>query len=238
MKNFSLKLRLSIILLFLFAISSIIAISISMYQTKKTLVEVLDTQLYYFAKRVVNSNINTLINSSNLNYELNNINEDIAEKYMSIEDDSLTYAIYSLDGKIIYKDFSEKNNDNFVFNNNILNTNDGLLFEENKEFKIVWMRSNDKKFIVMVAQEIDYLNDLIFDIIENLTYPWLFVLPFLVAITFILISKELKPLNKLSNTLASRNPNDSSTLDEHTTIELKPVVKALNVLFIKEPLAN
>ena len=44
------------------------------------------------------------------------------------------------------------------------------------------MRSNDKKFIVMVAQEIDYLNDLIFDIIENLTYPWLFVLPFLVAI--------------------------------------------------------
>ena len=118
MKNFSLKLRLSIILLFLFAISSIIAISISMYQTKKTLVEVLDTQLYYFAKRVVNSNINTLINSSNLNYELNNINEDIAEKYMSIEDDSLTYAIYSLDGKIIYKDFSEENNDNFVFNNN------------------------------------------------------------------------------------------------------------------------
>ena len=165
MKNFSLKLRLSIILLFLFAISSIIAISISMYQTKKTLVEVLDTQLYYFAKRVVNSNINTLINSSNLNYELNNINEDIAEKYMSIEDDSLTYVIYSLDGKIIYKDFSEENNDNFVFNNNILNTNDGLLFEENKEFKIVWMRSNDKKFIVMVAQEIDYLNDLIFDII-------------------------------------------------------------------------
>ena len=44
MKNFSLKLRLSIILLFLFAISSIIAISISMYQTKKTLVEVLDTE--------------------------------------------------------------------------------------------------------------------------------------------------------------------------------------------------
>ena len=233
MKNFSLKLRLSIILLFLFAISSIIAISISMYQTKKTLVEVLDTQLYYFAKRVVNSNINTLINSSNLNYELNNINEDIAEKYMSIEDDSLTYAIYSLDGKIIYKDFSEENNDNFVFNNNILNTNDGLLFEENKEFKIVWMRSNDKKFIVMVAQEIDYLNDLIFDIIENLTYPWLFVLPFLVAITFILISKELKPLNKLSKTLSLKDANDNLTLDENTTKELKPVVKSLNSLFFK-----
>ena len=146
MKNFSLKLRLSIILLFLFAISSIIAISISMYQTKKTLVEVLDTQLYYFAKRVANSNINTLINSSNLNYELNNINEDIAEKYMSIEDDSLTYAIYSLDGKIIYKDFSEENNDNFVFNNNILNTNDGLLFEENKEFKKVYLLAYYKEY--------------------------------------------------------------------------------------------
>ena len=35
-----------------------------------------------------------------------------------------------------------------------------------------------KIYSVMVTQEIDYLNDLIFDIIENLTYPWLFVLPF------------------------------------------------------------
>lgn len=233
MKNFSLRIRLAIILLLLFIISSISVISISMYQTKKTLVEVFDTQLYYFAKKVSNSNINALINSSNLNYESNNINEDIAQKYMSIEDDSLTYAIYSLDGKIIFKDFSEDDNDSFVFNNKVLTQNDGLFFEENKEFKIVWMLSNDKKFIVMVAQEIDYTNDLIFDILENLTYPWLFILPFLVIITFVLISKELRPLSSLSNTLSLRDAHDSSPLDENTTKELKPVVKALNLLFDK-----
>ena len=233
MKNFSLRIRLTIILLLLFIISSISVISISMYQTKKTLVEVFDTQLYYFAKRVSNSNINALINSSNLNYESNNINEDIAQKYMSIEDDSLTYVIYSLDGKIIFKDFSEDDNDSFVFNNKVLTQNDGLFFEENKEFKILWMLSNDKKFIVMVAQEIDYTNDLIFDILENLTYPWLFILPFLVIITFVLISKELRPLSSLSNTLSLRDAHDSSPLDENTTKELKPVVKALNLLFDK-----
>ncbi len=230
MKNLSLRLRLAIVLLFLFVLTSVIATSISIYQTRQSLIELFDTQLYYFAQRVSTSNIDILLNSSNTNYPAHDKPKDI-KKYMSIEDDAMTFSIFSTSGDMIYTD--EEDSKNFVFNSSVLSSHDGVFFEENKKFRTIWMLSSDKKFVVVVAQEKEFIDDLIFDTLEDLIYPWLFILPFLVIITIFLITKELKPLNKLSNDLALKDANDNLSLDENTTKELKPVVKALNSLFLK-----
>ena len=229
MKNLSLRLRLSFILLSLFIITSLIATSISMYKTKESLTELFDTQLYYFAQRVSTSNIDILLDSSSSNFIKDE--SKIVEKYMSVDDDALTFSIFSIKGDILYTDGEDSKY--FSFNHLILNNNEGILFEENKKFRIIWMLSSDKKFVVVVAQEKEFINDLILDILEDLIYPWLFILPFLVISMFILITKELKPLNKLSKTLYLKDANDNLTLDENTTKELKPVVKSLNSLFFK-----
>lgn len=224
MKNLSLRLRLAFILLFLFIISSFIATSISMYQTKKSLIEMFNTELFHFAQRLSNSNIGILQNQSKQTL-------DDMEKYMSVDDDALTFSIFSIDGNILYTD--REDSKDFLFNPSILSSKDGVIFEENKKFRIIWMLSNNKKFVVVVASEKEFIDDLIFDILEDLIYPWLFILPFLIIITILLITKELKPLNKLSKDLTLRDAKDSSTLDENSTKELKPVIKALNSLFIK-----
>lgn len=229
MKNLSLRLRLSFILLSLFIITSLIATSISMYKTKESLTELFDTQLYYFAQRVSTSNIDILLDSSSSDFIKDE--SKIVEKYMSVDDDALTFSIFSIKGDILYTDGEDSKY--FSFNHLILNNNEGILFEENKKFRIIWMLSSDKKFVVVVAQEKEFINDLILDILEDLIYPWLFILPFLVISMFILITKELKPLNKLSKTLYLKDANDNLTLDENTTKELKPVVKSLNSLFFK-----
>ena len=191
MKNLSLRLRLSFILLSLFIITSLIATSISMYKTKESLTELFDTQLYYFAQRVSTSNIDILLDSSSSDFIKDE--SKIVEKYMSVDDDALTFSIFSIKGDILYTDGEDSKY--FSFNHLILNNNEGILFEENKKFRIIWMLSSDKKFVVVVAQEKEFINDLILDILEDLIYPWLFILPFLVISMFILITKELKPLN-------------------------------------------
>lgn len=229
MKNLSLRLRLSFILLSLFIITSLIATSISMYKTKESLTELFDTQLYYFAQRVSTSNIDILLDSSSSNFIKDE--SKIVEKYMSVDDDALTFSIFSIKGDILYTDGEDSKY--FSFNHLILNNNEGILFEENKKFRIIWMLSSDKKFVVVVAQEKEFINDLILDILEDLIYPWLFILPFLIISLLVLITKELKPLNKLSKTLSLKDANDNLTLDENTTKELKPVVKSLNSLFFK-----
>ena len=229
MKNLSLRLRLSFILLSLFIITSLIATSISMYKTKESLTELFDTQLYYFAQRVSTSNIDILLDSSSSDFIKDE--SKIVEKYMSVDDDALTFSIFSIKGDILYTDGEDSKY--FSFNHLILNNNEGILFEENKKFRIIWMLSSDKKFVVVVAQEKEFINDLILDILEDLIYPWLFILPFLIISLLVLITKELKPLNKLSKTLSLKDANDNLTLDENTTKELKPVVKSLNSLFFK-----
>lgn len=229
MKNLSLRLRLSFILLSLFIITSLIATSISMYKTKESLTELFDTQLYYFAQRVSTSNIDILLDSSSSDFIKDE--SKIVEKYMSVDDDALTFSIFSIKGDILYTDGEDSKY--FSFNHLILNNNEGILFEENKKFRIIWMLSSDKKFVVVVAQEKEFINDLILDILEDLIYPWLFILPFLIISLLVLITKELKPLNKLSKTLYLKDANDNLTLDENTTKELKPVVKSLNSLFFK-----
>lgn len=229
MKNLSLRLRLSFILLSLFIITSLIATSISMYKTKESLTELFDTQLYYFAQRVSTSNIDILLDSSSSDFIKDE--SKIVEKYMSVDDDALTFSIFSIKGDILYTDGEDSKY--FSFNHLILNNNEGILFEENKKFRIIWMLSSDKKFVVVVAQEKEFINDLILDILKDLIYPWLFILPFLIISLLVLITKELKPLNKLSKTLSLKDANDNLTLDENTTKELKPVVKSLNSLFFK-----
>jgi len=230
MKNLSLKFRLAFIVLLLFIVASLISTSISMYKTKKSLIELFDTELYYFAKRVSTSNIDMLLSSTKLNSNSHK-KPKIIKKYMSVEDDALTFSIFSINGNLLYTD--EEDSKHFTFNSSILNSKDGIVLEENKKFRIIWMLSSDKKFVVVVAQEKEFVDDLIFDIMEDLVHPWLIILPFLILITIFLIAKELKPLNKLSNTLALKDANDSRALDENTTKELKPVVKALNTLFVK-----
>lgn len=224
MKSLSLKLRLAIFLILLFIFSTFISSFITIYQTKKTLIELFNTELLHFAQKLSNSNVELLQNQPKRSL-------DNMEKYIAVDDDAMTFAIFSTAGEMIYTDGEDSKY--FKLNTEVLSSKKGVFFEEDKKFRTIWLLSSDKKFIIVVAQEKEYIDDLIFDIVKDMIYPWFFILLFLAIVTMFLISKELKPLNLLSKSLALRNPNDSSLLDENTTKELKPITKALNSLFTK-----
>lgn len=224
MKNLSLKLRLAIFLILLFIFSTFISNFITIYQTKKTLIELFNTELLHFAQKLSNSNIELLQSYPKRSFE------DM-EKYISVDDDAMTFAIFKTNGEIIYTDGEDSKY--FKLNTEVLSNKTGIFFEEDKKFRTIWLLSIDKKFVIVVAQEKEFVDDLIFDIVKDMIYPWLLILLFLAILTIFLISKELKPLNLLSKNLALRKPNDSSFLDENTTKELKPITKALNSLFAK-----
>lgn len=224
MKSLSFKLRLAIFLILLFIFSTFISNFITIYQTKKTLVELFNTELLHFAQKLSNSNLEIIQNQPKRSL-------DNMEKYIAVDDDAMTFAIFKISGEMVYTDGEDSKY--FQLNTEVLASKKGVFFEEDKKFRTIWLLSSDKKFVIVVAQEKEFIDDLIFDIVEDMIYPWLFMLLFLAIFTIFLISKELKPLNLLSKNLASRNPNDSLLLDENTTKELRPIIKALNSLFTK-----
>ncbi|MFV0481918.1 MAG: ATP-binding protein [Campylobacteraceae bacterium] len=229
MKKLSLKLRLVIVVIISFVVASLIATSVGIYQTRDSLNEMFDTQIYYFAKRVALSNENTF----SLSHDSGFLKKEpkMIDKHMSVDDDALNFSIFSLDGNRLFSDGEESKY--LVFNKNVLNEKDGVLFEKNKKLKIVWMLSANKNFIVGVGQEREYVDEIVLHILGTQVIPWLFIIPILIFFVFLLISKELRPLNRLASDLAKRDPNDSTPLSEDTTLELKPFVKSLNSLFLK-----
>lgn len=227
----SLKTRLILVVLITFIVSAVVANIVSLYQTRESLKEYFDTQLFYFAKTISIVDKQSFQNSNITHLAPKNKSKSV-KKHMSIDDDVLTFAIFDLNGKIIFSDGEDSRK--FIFNANVFHQQDKTLIEKTKKYKIVWTLSENETFIVAVGQKLEYTNDVLFDILEEQIMPWVIILPILVVLIVLLITKGLKPLKTLTQSLSKRGVNDSSSLDKNLyPKELNPVVDALNSLFLK-----
>lgn len=223
MKKLSLTYRLIFVILITFIISTFVATTISLFQIKTSLKEYFDTQLFYFAKTISSLDEDGFRNLKTAK---------LKNKSISLEDDALTFAIFDLNGDMIFSDGEDSKN--FVFNSDFLKKQDDIYVDITKKHKIIWLLNDSKTFIVAVGQELEYIDDTLFDILEEQVIPWLIILPILIIVIIYLIIKELNPLKKLAKTLEIRDANDSSNIDANIyPKELKPFIYALNSLFLK-----
>lgn len=231
MKKLSLTSRLILVVLVTFIVSALIATTISLFQAKKSLKEYFDTQLFYYAKTI------SFLDKDG--FQKADIDELIPDKKsknlknnMNLEDDALTFAVFDTNGNMIFNDGGDS--EDFVFNPTLFYEINNVYIDLTTKYKIVWALSEDKTFVVAVGQEIEFVDDIMFDILEEQIIPWLVILPILIILIIILIVRELLPLKKLTQTLQTRGANDSSHIDDKDyPKELKPFIQALNSLFSK-----
>jgi two-component system sensor histidine kinase QseC len=231
MKNPSLKRRLVITILMSFVLACLAANAVSLYQIRKSIGEVFDTQLLYFARRIASLDMKDLVDAGATRYIIGDQPETV-EKHLFIEDDALTFAIFSTAGRMLLSDGEDSKN--FIFNPNVLGAAEGVFIEETRKYKIVWMLSQDRKFVIAAGQEKDYVDDVIHDTLQIQALTWLFVLPVVMVITVFLIYDGLRPIQRLSDLLRQRNAEEVSPMDGAAfPRELRPFVEALNSLFAK-----
>jgi two-component system sensor histidine kinase QseC len=229
MKNTSLKRHLMITILVSFLLTCLAANAVSLYQIKKSIEEVFDTQLLYFARRIASSDMKDLADVGMTRYIIGD-QPDMIEKYMSIEDDALTFAIFDTGGKMVLSDGEDSKN--FAFNQNVLGEKDGVLIEETRKYKIVWMLGSDRNFVVAVGQEKDYVDDVFYDTLQIQAVTWLIAFPAILLIVAFLIHDGLRPIQKLTDVLRHRSAEERSSIESSSyPEELKPFVEALNSLF-------
>jgi two-component system sensor histidine kinase QseC len=231
MKNLDLKRHLIITILISFILTCLAANAISLYQIKKSIEEVFDTQLFYFARRIATSDMRDLVDAGATKYVM--VDEpEIVEKYMSIEDDALTFAIFDMAGRMVLSDGEDSKK--FVFNPGVFHEADGILLEKTRKYKIIWMISADKNFVAAVGQENDYVDDVFYDTLQIQALTWLFTLPMIMAVAVFLIYDGLKPIQKLTDLLRRRSAEESSSIDGSVyPKDLVPFIEALNSLFAK-----
>lgn len=222
----SLRVRLTLIFLILAAIAWAASSFVAWKKTTDKVDELFDTQLMLFAKRLSTLDINEL-----------NATERMAQtpkkfKHGHVDDDALTFAVYTTDGKMVLHDGD--NGRNIPYSYRREGFDNGKLDDDDDLWRFIWLTSADGKYRIVVGQEWEYREDMALSIVTAQLVPWLIALPLMLLILIILLHRELLPLKKLAQALRLRDPESSEPLSSQgVPSEVRPLVESLNQLFAR-----
>ncbi|SUC37099.1 Sensor protein qseC [Providencia rustigianii] len=228
MKTFSLRLKLTLMLLLLSLMTWGIASSLAWYQTYKTINELFDTQQMVFAKRlsVLHSDLDSPETSLSKTKKL------LRKNRGSQDDDALAFAIFNPSGEMLLNDGDNGRKIAFQFERE--GFAEGNLKGSNDRWRFVWLKSVDGQHIIAVGQEWEYRQDMATSIMVAQFVPWMIALPIMLIVFLWLLTRALKPLKDVARQLRLRKPNElSAVMVPAIPNEAKPILDSLNGLFEK-----
>lgn len=225
-QRLSLRIRLTLIFMILVLVTWLISSFVAWKQTTDNVDEMFDTQLMLFAKRLITLDLDELKASERIAHTPKKF------KHGHIDDDVLTFAAYTPDGKMVLHDGD--NGQYIPYSYRREGFDDGYLTGDNDKWRFVWLTSADKKYRIVVGQEWEYREDMALAIVTAQLVPWLVALPLMLLILIVLLSLELNPLKKLAQALRLRDPESEEPLSlKGIPGEVRPLVESLNQLFTR-----
>ncbi|OOB87727.1 two-component system sensor histidine kinase QseC [Leclercia adecarboxylata] len=225
-QRLSLKLRLTLLFLALSLTAWFAASLVAWQQTRDTLDKLFDTQQMLFAKRLLTMDLDEIRAPERM--------REVPKKakHGRLDDDALAFAIYTPDGRMVLND--GENGRDIPYHYRRHGFDNGQLNDDNDEWRFLWLTAPDGKYRVVVGQEHEYRQEMALDVVRSQFTPWLVALPIMLLVLIVLLSRELRPLKKLSQTLRARTPDATDRLaTQGVPIEVRPVVDALNQLFAR-----
>jgi two-component system sensor histidine kinase QseC len=102
-----------------------------------------------------------------------------------------------------------------------------------KKWRVFGLRINGSQRIV-VGEQYDVRNELIYKITRDALYPLLMVLPVLALSIWLGVSRNLRPLQRITDEVAQRSPRQLEQVDgSQAPKEIQPLVSALNNLLTR-----
>lgn len=225
-QRLSLKLRLTLLFLALSLTAWFAASLVAWHQTSDKLDKLFDTQQMLFAKRLLTMDLDEILAPQRM--------REVPKKakHGHLDDDALAFAIYTLDGKMVLND--GENGRDIPYHYRREGFDNGQLNDDNDEWRFLWLTAPDGKYRVVVGQEREYRQEMALDVVRSQLTPWLVALPVMLLLLIVLLSRELWPLKKLTQTLRARSPDATDRLATHgVPVEVRPLVDALNQLFAR-----
>ncbi|HDS9358232.1 TPA: two-component system sensor histidine kinase QseC [Enterobacter chengduensis] len=222
----SLKLRLTLLFLLLSLAAWFAASIVAWQQTAHKLDKLFDTQQMLFAKRLLTMDLDEIRAPERM--------REVPKKakHGHLDDDALAFAIFDTDGKMLLND--GENGRDIPYHYRRDGFDDGQLQDDSDEWRFLWLTSPDGKHRVVVGQEWEYRQEMALDVVSSQLTPWLVALPVMLLLLILLLSRELRPLKKLAQTLRWRSPDATDSLPtDGVPTEVRPLLDALNHLFAR-----
>ena len=222
----SLRLRLIIFFVLTSALVFAIAAIASWKETGEKVDEFFDTYQMALARQL------SAADWSRTTPQIQNITDKLIKRIDNAEDEdeAIGFAVFNRQGQMVFHD--NENGKDFSFA-----SQSGRFAEQtvdDEKWRLVWLRSADGQYVIAVGQELDYRNDIVWDMTEEFMLPWGIGIVSILLIMIAVITRELLPLKRLSDNLNRRDPDDLSPLDEpRLPTEILPLINALNQLLKK-----
>ena len=229
MKKLSLQIRLILSFICIAGSVWLSAGAISWYEGREELNEFFDTYQLLLARQLAAADWDNLTPETQIkiNNILKNLDEDGDE-----DDEALGFAVFNSRGKMLFNDGS--NGRLFPYAPGISGFLNMRIGRKNIPWRILWVKSANKRFTIAVGQEIEFRDDAAFELVEETLFPWLIGLTIMLIAVIIIINLGFKPLKSITTNLQQRSPNDFSPLScKNLPLEIEPLAKALNNLFEK-----
>ncbi|MCO6524531.1 MAG: hypothetical protein J6562_05850 [Candidatus Schmidhempelia sp.] len=232
MKKLSLRTRLTLIISAILFIACCITTSLTYFELRDTLRQIMDSQQLLFAKRLSVLNTHGMMGHMGKKRmyptlpSLKFANSDLLET----DEHVLTFAIFSRRGELLLSD--GENGQQIAFNPNVFKFGKRMQISETPHWRIVWLVSLDHRSVIAVGQALTYRQELLNHLIYKQIKPWLIMFVLLIVAMIVVISREFASLRQLTNDISARAPDEDSPI-ELTSIpkEVQPFVVALNALF-------
>lgn len=223
MKKISLKLKF---ILFFILISCAVwgcAGVMAWSETKEKIDEFFDTYQMAMARQLAGTNWSGI--SSDTQKRTDEIFDDI--RGADDEDEAIGFAVFDASGRRIFHD--DENGKHFAYQD----VNGSFVKQRvnGENWRLIWIKSTDGKFRIAVGQELEYREDMAWDMLEEFMMPWAVGLLVLLLVVIGGISFELQSLKHLTNDIAMRKADDLTPIsDKNIPLEISPLTQALNNL--------
>ncbi len=223
-QRLSLRLRLTLLFLLLAVTAWLCASVVAWHQTIKQLNTLFDTQQLQFARRISAMDFNEIRSPQPPLVASRKV------KNGHYDDDVMAFTIYTAEGAMVLHDGENGRDIPFTYHQD--GFEDGYLTTDDDTWRFLWLTTPDKRYRIVVGQEWEYREEMALKIITSQLTPWLVALPLMLLLLVVLLSRELRPLKKLTHTLRRRAPETADSLDiKGVPSEVRPLVDALNHLF-------
>ncbi len=227
MKKLSLKIRLiiSFCAAALFILGS--AGVLSWHESREQIDEFFDTYQLLLVRQLASADWSGVHASTQqkVNQIVDNFNDDGEE-----DDEALGFAVFDMQGRMIFHD--NENGRDFRFNPQVRGFENQKIGDDQDKWRLVWAESADGRYLIAVGQELEYRDDIVFDVLEETSGPWIAGLGCLLIVIVMLVHFELRPLRRIAGELFSRKPDDLTPLTEdNIPSEIKPLTESINRLF-------
>lgn len=226
MKKLSLRLRL--ILLFIIISCAVWGCAgvLAWTETKEKIDEFFDTYQMTMARQLASTDWGRI--GQDAQKQTDNLLDDI--RGADDEDEAIGFAVFDTNGHKIFHD--NENGKNFAYQDI-----SGSFIKQRvdgENWRIIWIKSADGKYRIAVGQEMEYRDDMAWDMLEEFLTPWAIGLVILLLSVIGIISLEFLPLRRLAKDIAVRKEDDLSRIaDQNIPPEIKPLTTSMNQLLEK-----